>query len=131
MTNKFFVYGSLKIGGYFADQFDEKRKECTKASIKGFNLYNLGAFPAIVKGDGEVYGELHTFSKDDVKSVTARFDMIEGFYEEDKKQSLYIRESMNVVTENGKIEKANIYIFNDDLTDYKDKIIKSGKYELP
>lgn len=130
MLNKFFVYGTLKVGGYFAGQFDEKRVSSQKALINGFNLYDL-MYPAVVKGDNVVHGELHTFNSEDVKEVLQGFDMIEGFNEKDRRGSLYLREVIAVVMENGKIEEAYAYLFNDNLTHYKDKIVESGIYELP
>ena len=48
MTNKFFVYGTLKVGGRFAKSFDNLRSSFTEARIEGFDLFDLGNFPGIV-----------------------------------------------------------------------------------
>jgi len=126
--NKFFVYGTLKIGGGFAKQFDSVRKSSTKAVLKGFDLYGIGAsgsagFPGIVPGDGEVHGEVHEFSKDKLVMVTRNMDYIEG------EGNLYFREEHNITYADGTEELVNVYVFGPKMhPDYPK--IESGIWEI-
>ena len=118
--NKFFVYGTLKVGGFFAEAFDELRTECKNAKLKGFDLFKIGGgssswFPGIIKGKGEVIGELHAYNKDYIKEVFANMDAIEGYNEKDPARSLYRREKAVVELEDGSTEEANVYIFNNKM----------------
>lgn len=72
-----FVYGTLKTNGRFW-QTTLAPREGQPDSIKGFNLYDLGSFPAIVKagrGKPVVRGEVFL---DVPESLLPRLDAIEG-----------------------------------------------------
>lgn len=58
-----FVYGTLKVGGFFAEQFDEYRRKYFKATVYGA-LYSVnGQFPAALLGDeGVIHGEVHVYT---------------------------------------------------------------------
>jgi len=120
MTDLFFVYGTLKIGGRFAEMFNKKREFSKRATLKGFNLYNLGAYPAIIEGEGEVKGELHSYS--DPKNIKNKFDYIEGYRPENEKYSHYLRRKVKVTLENGEEKEAYVYIFNGKIPDECEKI---------
>lgn len=124
--NRFFVYGTLKVGGRFAKGFDNSRLKSTTAVLSGFNLYDLGWFPGIKEGDGEVHGELHEY--DNVGAVTKELDRIEGFSENDKTGSLFVRKRLPVKTDKGIVE-ANVYVFNRALGK-DDKLVQSGIWEI-
>lgn len=116
--NKFFVYGTLKVGGFFAAHFDKVRKTHKSAKLKGFDLYRIGSgrnswFPGIVEGNGEVIGEIHEY--EDADLVLDAMDHIEGYNAADPKNSFYRRKVLEVELEDGFIEKAFVYIFNDEL----------------
>lgn len=116
--NKFFVYGTLKEGGYFAQHFNKVRKSSKWAKLKGFNLYKIGHgkaswFPGIVEGDGDVIGEIHEYDRE--KDVLAAMDSIEGYRESDPKGSFYMRRELEVELKDGSIEKAYVYIYNEEL----------------
>jgi len=122
---KFFVYGTLKVGGRFAERFDSLRVNSMPASVEGFHLFDLGSFPGILPGNGVVYGELHEYGED----VTRAMDTIEGYRSDDEDNSLYLRREVEVTTATGKTDKASIYIFN--RKDYDDsKMIESGVWKL-
>ncbi len=126
-TDLFFVYGTLKVGGHFAKQFDNFRVSSVKAEVMGFNLYDLGSFPGIKPGIGKVYGELHEYK--DPEKVTHAMDQIEG-YSPKMNDGMYLRRRIPVKTENGDIKEANIYLFNRKLWDNAKKI-ESGIWKLP
>lgn len=112
-TKKFFVYGTLKVGGVLATQFDTCRKKCVKATLPNYALYDLGWFPGILKNTGEeVFGEIHTYDDDDFDYVLGQFDRIEGYHEQHKEQSLYLREVVSVVDEDNNTVDCNCYVFN-------------------
>lgn len=117
---KFFVYGTLKEGGFFAQNFDKIRKSSEVAKLKGFDLYKIGHgttswFPGIVEGEGTVVGEIHEYEHEEV--VLATMDNIEGYRENDPENSFYRRRELEVELENGSLEKAYVYIFNEKLND--------------
>jgi gamma-glutamylcyclotransferase (GGCT)/AIG2-like uncharacterized protein YtfP len=126
-TESFFVYGTLKVGGRFAQQFDDVRVSSVKAEVEGFDLWHLGSFPGIKPGAGKVIGELHEYK--DPEKVTRRMDSIEG-YMPDIKDGMYLRKRVSVKTEDGGIKEANIYVFNLKVPP-RAKKLDSGIWELP
>ncbi len=134
MINNFFVYGTLKVGGYFAYAFDGVRESSHSASLEGFDLFRVqghgnGGFPGISPGKGIVLGELHKFSDKELPAVMRMMDRIEGYNEKDEKGSLYIRKTMPVTNvEDGYTEMAHLYVFNGS-TKALDKI-SSGVWEI-
>lgn len=117
MPKPIFVYGTLKENGKLARQFDHVRKHSEPASLKGFDLYRLGWFPGISRGDGTVFGEIHEYTED----ITSYMDAVEGYNPEDEKQSLFIRREVAVGTEGGMVG-AFVYIFNRDIPHDAEKI---------
>lgn len=134
MTKKFFVYGTLKVGGRFAAMFDDTRTSSKKAVLKGFDLYGIGpgktaGFPGIVKGKGKVHGELHEFSDKVLSEVTEAMDRIEGYDENYEKGSLYLRKTTEVELEDGTKEEAFVYVFNQRIgKDYP--LLKEGVWKI-
>jgi gamma-glutamylcyclotransferase (GGCT)/AIG2-like uncharacterized protein YtfP len=126
-TDSFFVYGTLKVGGHFAKQFDRFRVNSVKAEVVGYDLFNLGSFPGIKPGAGKVIGELHEYREPE--KVTKAMDSIEGYVPE-VKDGMYIRKRVSVKTETGEIKEANIYIFNLKVPE-RAKKLESGIWELP
>ena len=121
-TDYFFVYGTLKVGGYYASDFDRLRVTAEIATIKGYDLFNLGSFPAIVEGDGEVHGELHEYAHPGV--VTSIMDEIEGF-NGDSESSLYARKRIKIDVDSrcgGKTVDAIVYVFAQEIPEGASKI---------
>jgi len=123
MPKKFFVYGTLKIGGYFATHLDSLRKNVKKATLNNFDLFGVvqrkggpPSFPAAVKGTGKIEGEIHEFTDD--SAATAIMDAIEGYDDKDPKNSLYVRTTAEAVLETGETETVFIYLFNRELQDF-------------
>lgn len=123
-TDLFFVYGTLKKGGYFAHEFDSFRITSEKAMIYNTALYDLGDFPGLVMGNSIVKGELHKYSHPDI--VLRKMDIIEGYHKD--VYSLYIRKRMTVITENSKKNIAYVYLFNQELGKYA-KLIEDGVWK--
>jgi gamma-glutamylcyclotransferase (GGCT)/AIG2-like uncharacterized protein YtfP len=132
MTNKFFVYGTLKIGGRFSRYFDNTRKSSSKAKVKGFDLYEVSrgfnGYPGIVNGDGVVIGEVHDFDDDVLNQVIEVMDQIEGCDPNNPERGLYRREVVEAELENGDKVDVNIYIYNG--VTYETSKISSGNWEL-
>lgn len=53
------VYGTLKQGNGNHDHFLGDAKLVGKGVISGFDMYHLGGFPGIVKGEGTIQVELY------------------------------------------------------------------------
>lgn len=119
-TDFFFVYGTLKKGGKFAPQFDEFRVNSMEAELEGYDLFNMGWFPAIFPGKGKVIGELHEY-KDPI-NVENTMDFIEGYHSETGR-GMYIRKRASVKTRDGKFFAANIYVFHKDPSEFAEKIV--------
>jgi len=127
MTEKFFVYGTLKVGGHFANQFDHVRTSSVKATLKNMDLFNLGWFPTIKHGKGKVVGEVHEYV--DPKRILAIFDQIEGFNPKNPDAGLYVRNEHDVVLETGETVKAIAYTFRQDVPAEAEKI-EDGVWKL-
>ena len=125
MVDKFFVYGTLKVGGYYASLFNEFRVSSKPAKLFGYRMFEIGPYPGIVKGDGIVYGEVHEYSNK--TQVLREMDLIEGYRGDGL--DLFVRRETIVVYENGKTEAVFIYVFNRDIfIDMPE--IKSGNWEI-
>lgn len=128
---KFFVYGTLKMGGRFAelyaDRFNPSRKSVTPAKIKG-RLFHLGGFPGVKldQGEGEVHGELHIF--ENPEKIKQIFDMIEGYNPNAPESGLFNCVEVEAELEDGSTETALMYTFNGEVGNREE--IKSGVWEI-
>ena len=74
-TEKVFVYGSLKKG-FGNHPLLDGAEFLGNGVIKGFDMYSLGAFPAIVPSEkGIIHGELYDVSPD----IFQNLDWLEGY----------------------------------------------------
>lgn len=122
-----FVYGTLKIGGYFAKQFDRFRVSSKSATIQGTLFQTDEGYPALIKkGQDIIHGELHTYR--DPTNVLNKMDYIEGFYGEKVKNNLFTREKILINTDDGNECEALVYFYNHN-TD-KNKRIENGIWKL-
>lgn len=70
------VYGSLKRNFYNHHFLEvDDTVFLADAQVSGFNMYSLGSYPMIVKGNGVVSVELYEVSRE----TFARLDRLEGF----------------------------------------------------
>lgn len=100
-----FVYGTLMRGesnhGYL------QNSSCLgKATIEGYDMYDVGHYPAIVAGDSLIIGELYQVPKEDMPSI----DMLEG------EGSLYAKRCETVTDANGKSTIAFVYVYLGDIS---------------
>jgi gamma-glutamylcyclotransferase (GGCT)/AIG2-like uncharacterized protein YtfP len=112
-----FVYGTLKRGGsrhWLLQDFPF----LGRAKAKGFMLYDLGPYPAMVPGAGVVYGEVYEVPEEVLQSL----DWVEGV------PILYKRELIEVVFEDGFSLKAWAYVYNGDVKGYSR--IESGEWRV-
>lgn len=106
------VYGSLKQG-YHNHGVIEGSRLLGQDHLTGWDMYNLGAFPGIIAGEGTIHVEVY-----DVDQETAlRVDALEGYRESNEKSSFYVRKT--VQTQYG---MASLYVFNKDLSGAKQVI---------
>ncbi len=115
--NYLFVYGTLKRGGsrhWILEDFPF----LGRARAKGFVLYDLGPYPAMVPEDGLVYGEVYEVSEEILRDL----DWVEGV------PVLYRRELIEVVFEDGTPLKAWAYIYNGNVKGYPR--IEDGEWKV-
>lgn len=86
------------------------------AIMGGAKLYDLGTYPGVVQGEGEVTGELYRVNQ----ATLAKLDAIEGYKSEAPQASLYIRSQHQVrLFATGESVQAQVYIFNGSLQEAK------------
>ncbi len=98
---RIFVYGTLRKG----ECRNYILSDCQflgYAKAKGFVLYNIGAFPGMVEGEGEVIGEVYEIPKD----LLEKLDWVEGV------PDLFRREIIEVRLEDGQTISVYAYIYN-------------------
>ena len=125
---KIFVYGTLKEGFKLDGSCAEIRESVVKnAKAKG-TLFNLGPFPG-AKFDTQdtIIGELHEFSND--LEALRVIDNIEGYYPDNKENSLFLRKLIDVSYQNNEKIKAYAYEFNFDRYEVRQTKIKTGVWE--
>ena len=119
-TGFFFVYGTLKKGGLYAERFDKFRISSEKASIKNMDLYKINFYPGMVPGNGVVIGELHEYKEPGM--IIQAMDYIEGCT--GTQHDLFIRKHKIIITESGKEVEAIVYTFNHEIEGMQ--LIKNG-----
>ncbi len=117
MKHYLFVYGTLKRG-YSRHWILDGFPFLGRAKAKGFVLYDLGPYPAMVPEDGLVYGEVYEVSEE----VLQALDWVEGV------PVLYRRELIEVVFEDGTPLKAWAYIYNGNVKGYPR--IEDGEWKI-
>lgn len=74
------------------------------------DLFNVGAFPALVMGEGRVKAELYKFNEGWEDDALERFDGIEGYYG-DKEGDMYTRTVVNIP----EVGLAWVYTWNEEI----------------
>ncbi len=113
--HKVFVYGTLKKG-FKLHHHLENAKFLGEGFIWGYDLYNVGWYPAAIKGTGKIFGELYEMDDETLKLLDQVED--EGF--------LYKRIEDEVFLKDKKI-KAFVYIYLHDTRNLEK--IESGVFE--
>lgn len=104
-----FVYGTLMRGESNHEFFLSDDWFISRAIVAGFDMYDIGYYPGIIPGEGNVLGELYEVSVDAIENL----DSLEG------EGSLYIRKCVTAIKENGEAAFASIYIYNHDVDGLK------------
>jgi len=117
MRSHLFVYGTLKRGGS-RHWIIENLPFLGRAKAKGFVLYDLGPYPAMVPGAGLVYGEVYEVFEEALQAL----DWVEGV------PVLYRRELIDVVFEDGFSLKAWAYIYNGSVKGFPR--VKDGEWKV-
>ena len=87
-----FVYGTLMHGFGNERVIDGFPHENYRAMIDHVELYDVGAFPAMIPGEHSYFGELVVFDEKVKKDQLYRaMDHLEGYYKDEPGASLYIR----------------------------------------
>ena len=92
---------------------EEDLEFVTRTRLNG-ELYNLGAYPGAIPGDGIVCGELFRIHR---PGAIRRIDRYEGYNSDREEASLFVRRrvSLNVPTD----ETAWVYWYNGDVSEYE------------
>jgi gamma-glutamylcyclotransferase (GGCT)/AIG2-like uncharacterized protein YtfP len=98
---RIFVYGTLRKGEC-RHYLLEDSQFIGYARAKGYLLYNIGAYPGMVEGDGKVVGEVYEIPE----TLFEKLDWVEGV------PDLFRRELIEVTLENGQTISAYAYIYN-------------------
>lgn len=123
-----FVYGTLKVGGFFAEEFDDVRLSFKPAHIEAV-LLDLSSFPGIKTNiNGRVYGEVHEYNQ--FEDVVESMDSIEGYFGPENKNNLFNRIKVIATDENEEEMEVIAYEFAQDLPDEKERIIESGIWDI-
>ncbi|NOX52864.1 MAG: gamma-glutamylcyclotransferase [Planctomycetes bacterium] len=104
-----FVYGTLMRGGSREGLWPRRPQRIERGKAQGV-LYDLGPYPAMVEGDGQVGGELWEFAPADMAETLDRLDQIEGYVPGDP-NSLYVRRIIRCQTESRATALAFCYFF--------------------
>lgn len=100
-----FVYGTL-MSGEGNHRYLENSTFLGRTAIEGYDMHDVGWYPAIVPGDGLVVGELYSVPIDDMPSI----DMLEG------EGSLYAKRCETVTYGGRKTAFAFVYVYMRDVS---------------
>ena len=114
-----FVYGTLRKEGV-NHRFLNGAEFCGFYDLEGYEMFNVGAFPCAVPGNGRIKGEVYECGS----ATLAKLDLLEGYYGKGK-VNLYNRVKVpRFSTREGK--PCLIYLWGGDLDTF-DKI-ESGDW---
>lgn len=121
-----FVYGTLlQPGNEFAGYLNKHRKFISNGKVKG-RLYDIGEYPGAVIDKADeyfIYGAI--FMMDDPETILKVVDDYEGIGELYNHPQEYIREQVDILTDNGNIN-CWMYLYNLPVSTYQQII--NGDY---
>lgn len=99
---KFYVYGSLKQGGWLHHTMEGAKFLGPAVTVDDFMMVDLGSFPGLIKGEGgPIVGELYEGDE----SLLRVLDRVEGY------PTMYDRKVVEVICE-GETHLAWVYVYN-------------------
>lgn len=101
---KVFVYGTLLRGQSNYNHFLAPATPLCEGYVEGYEMFDLGAFPGIKEGNGEILGEVYEVTREQLRAI----DRLEG------EGQLYLRKCTHVKPFDGKATWAYIYVYNGD-----------------
>lgn len=118
---KVFVYGTLLPG---MERYHALEKaHCMGPAILQADMYDLGPYPSIQHGQGEVVGAVYTVDS----SILAGLDKVESYAVSDPANSLYVRKPITARwLADGSPLTADAYFYQHDLADKP--LIEHGDY---
>lgn len=123
---KIFVYGTLKIGGYYSKYIDRYRHSSEIATLRG-TLFDAEYFPVLIeKGNNVIHGELHIYKNPEI--VLSIIDRIEGFIDKRSENNLFVRKKAIIQLKNNGECLAYVYFFTHNTNGMKQ--IKDGKWKI-
>lgn len=106
MSEYLFVYGTLMSGMPAAEMLTGAARLVGRGLVRGA-LYDLGKYPALRPGDGDVWGEVYAVAG---AATLRRIDAYEG-YDPSRPRSLFRRGRVDVRLEDGSVIKAWAYFY--------------------
>ena len=116
------VYGSLRYG-FELHHYLRRARFVGLAFAEGYDMFNLGGYPGVVKGEGRVWGEVYEVDERTISIL----DQIEDFKGEP--DDLYVREQTRVYFDEKRsfyLDNVFLYRYNQDVGD-KEPIV-GGDY---
>ena len=108
-----FTYGTLMQGFPNERVIEGFPHENYTATVKDMELYDVGSFPAMVRGNNTYVGELVVFDASVNKEILYRnMDYLEGYRKNDPVNSLYRREPVTVYLSDGSSVETEVYLWN-------------------
>jgi len=124
----FFVYGTLIPDQPNYYLWKDSIVSTKNGLIKNYQLYDMGHYPMIVESErNKVHGMIMYIKSDDYAKVAKTIDNLEGYNPENHGSSAYNREKRDIELEDGKIEKAWIYIGSKEYVNEENKV-KDGNW---
>lgn len=117
MIRTVFVYGTLKRG-YGNHRLLEKASFVGNATIKGFVMFDMGAFPGIMSGKGIIHGELYNIND----SILESLDRLEGYNSMYPERGLYNKTTTKAILDTRKVDSL-VYVVNNP---YSTTVIPEG-----
>ena len=105
---KVFVYGTL-MNGEVNHYYLQNSTFIGHAVLKGYDMYNVGAYPAIISGNNLIIGEIYQVPIEDMDSI----DMLEG------EGTLYLKKCETITDVEGKSTFALVYVYMGDVSNFE------------
>jgi gamma-glutamylcyclotransferase (GGCT)/AIG2-like uncharacterized protein YtfP len=106
-----FVYGTLKRGEINHDLLAPAIQSIERGWVEGI-LHDVGEFPAMVEGTGQVHSELMRVAADDLPRILPILNRLEGYDPRNESGSLYHRRIVDASCASGRHKRAHAYFCN-------------------